>query len=91
MYLILKPGGKIAGVLFNRNFDGGPPFGGNKSEYEKLFAEKFTINTMEECYNSIEPRKDKEVFINFFQSPIRHAQIISQLQMQRLLPVRRSW
>lgn len=64
MYELLKPGGKLIGVLFNRDFDGGPPFGGNKEEYEKLFVEKFEIKKMETCYNSITPRKDAEVFIN---------------------------
>ncbi len=61
---LLKPGGKLVGVLFNRTFEGGPPFGGNKNEYEKLFRNKFDIKTMEDCYNSIEPRKGNELFIN---------------------------
>ncbi|MBI1781838.1 MAG: methyltransferase [Sphingobacteriales bacterium] len=63
MYDLLKPGGKIAGVLFNKEFEGGPPFGGTKEEYVQLFADKFKIKTMESCYNSIAPRKDSEVFI----------------------------
>jgi len=65
MHEILKPGGKIAGVLFNRNFEGGPPFGGSKDEYQKLFSEKFDIITMDVCYNSIAPRKGNEVFVIF--------------------------
>lgn len=65
MFEILKPGGKLAGVLFNRSFEGGPPFGGNQKEYEALFSGKFTIKTMEACYNSIEPRKGSELFISF--------------------------
>lgn len=64
MYELLEPKGKLAGVLFNRDFEGGPPFGGNVAEYRELFAEKFTINTMEPCYNSIAPRAGNEVFIN---------------------------
>ncbi len=63
MFDILKPRGKLVGVLFNRSFEGGPPFGGNKDEYEKLFSKRFQIKTMEECYNSIEPRKGSELFI----------------------------
>ena len=63
MYELLKPGGKLVGVLFNRSFEGGPPFGGSKEEYKELFDEKFVIKKMEDCYNSIEPRKDAEVFI----------------------------
>jgi methyl halide transferase len=65
MYEILKPGGKITGVLFNRDFEGGPPFGGSITEYQKLFSGKFDIITMDLCYNSIAPRKGKEVFIIF--------------------------
>ncbi len=61
---LLNPGGKLVGVLFNRSFTGGPPFGGNKAEYQQLFGEKFKINVMEECYNSIQPRKGSELFIN---------------------------
>ena len=60
---ILKPGGKLAGVLFNRDFEGGPPFGGSIEEYEQLFSGKFMIKTLAECYNSIEPRKGSEVFV----------------------------
>ncbi len=63
MFELLKPGGKIVGVLFNRSFEGGPPFSGSKQEYEELFKNKFEIKTMEECYNSISPRKGSELFI----------------------------
>ena len=63
MYEVLKPGGKLVGVLFNRSFDESPPFGGNKEEYEKLFSEKFQVKTMEQCYNSIEKRKGNELFV----------------------------
>lgn len=62
---LLNPGGKLVGVLFNRLFeDDGPPFGGTTEEYKKLFKEKFSIKTMEPCYNSIEKRAGSEVFIN---------------------------
>lgn len=65
MYTLLKPGGKLAGVLFNKNFEGGPPFGGNADEYRKLFSPLFYIKTMEACYNSIKPRGGTELFIIF--------------------------
>ncbi len=63
MYEILKPGGKLVGVLFDKAFDGGPPFGGSREEYMKLFKEYFSIETMEPCYNSIPPRAGTELFI----------------------------
>ncbi|MGN6292749.1 MAG: methyltransferase [Chitinophagaceae bacterium] len=64
MHKLLKPGGKLVGVLFNRLFEeAGPPFGGTAEEYKALFQEKFLIETMELCYNSIEKRMGTEVFI----------------------------
>jgi len=60
---LLKPGGKLVGVLFNRNFEGGPPFGGNEAEYRKLFEPYFDIQVMEPCYNSIRPREGAELFV----------------------------
>lgn len=62
MYELLNDGGKLAGVLFNRSFEGGPPFGGSKEEYLQIFTTKFTIKIMEECYNSILPRAGSELF-----------------------------
>lgn len=63
---LLKPGGKYAGLFFNRNFDHeGPPFGGTREEYEKLFSPWFDIKTLEECYNSIKPRRGTELFFIF--------------------------
>lgn len=65
MHELLKPGGKLVGVLFNRQFDQGPPFGGTSLEYQDLFSELFAIEVLEKCYNSIQPREGTEVFINF--------------------------
>ena len=59
---LLKPGGKVAGVLFDREFPGGPPFGGSRAEYERLFAPHFRIRTLAPCYNSIPPRAGAEAF-----------------------------
>jgi SAM-dependent methyltransferase len=64
MHHLLNPSGKIAGVLFDKAFTGGPPFGGSAAEYEALFTPYFYIRTMEKCYNSIPPRAGSEVFIN---------------------------
>ena len=60
---LLKPGGKLIGVLFNRDFEGGPPFGGSISEYQQLFTPIFGSFSCEPCYNSVAPRNGSEVFI----------------------------
>lgn len=62
---LLAPGGKLAGVLFDRDFEGGPPFGGSSEEYQALFAPYFHIKTLAPCYNSAAPRAGAEVFIIF--------------------------
>ena len=64
MQQLLKPNGKLIGVLFNSEFEQqGPPFGGTKSEYQELLEEYFDIVIMEECYNSILPRMGNELFV----------------------------
>lgn len=63
---LLKPHGKLAGLLFNFPLtESGPPFGGSLSEYKRLFEEHFQIKTLETAYNSIKPRADKELFFIF--------------------------
>lgn len=64
MHALLKKNGRLVGLLFNRAFEGGPPFGGSKTEYESLFQPLFEINVMADCYNSINPRAGTELFIN---------------------------
>jgi SAM-dependent methyltransferase len=63
MHQLLAPKGKIVGLLFNRDFEEGPPFGGNKVEYINLFSGAFTIQKMEVCPNSVAPRANSELFI----------------------------
>ena len=63
MPTLLKPGGKLVGLLFNKHFEGGPPFGGDENEYRDLFSPFFNITFMEPCYNSIPPRAGGELFI----------------------------
>ena len=66
MKSILNPKGKIAGLLFEFPLTSeGPPFGGSKEEYNTLFQKDFNIVTMEMSYNSITPRKNKELFVIF--------------------------
>lgn len=64
MQELLAENGKLVGVLFNRNFEGGPPFGGTKEEYISTFSPYFEIKTMDDCYNSIKPRANTELFIH---------------------------
>lgn len=60
---LLSQNGKLVGVLFNRHFDGGPPFGGDREEYLAYFENLFIIEHMDDCYNSIPPRQGSELFI----------------------------
>ncbi len=63
-YNLLRDGGKIVGLLFDKDFDSPlPPYGGSENEYRKLFEKNFVIKNMEKCYNSITPRKNTELFI----------------------------
>lgn len=63
MQQLLKPNGKLVGLMFNKSFEGGPPFGGNEKEYRELFAPYFAIDIMAPCYNSIKPRAGSELFV----------------------------
>jgi SAM-dependent methyltransferase len=64
MWEILKPGGKLAGLVFSVEFPfDGPPFGAVPHEYEKLFAGKFELLTFSPAHNSIAPRKGNEHFL----------------------------
>ena len=66
MKSLLNPNGKIAGLLFQFPLTNeGPPFGGSEVEYITLFQKNFNIVTMETAYNSIVPRKNKELFVIF--------------------------
>lgn len=66
----------VAGLLFDRTFDGGPPFGGDKVFYQSLFEGAFEILTLETAKNSVLPRADKEVFIKFKKNSDVHATVI---------------
>ncbi len=63
---LLKPEGKLVGLLWNKpmNIDK-PPFGGSEEEYHSLFQDDFELQIMETAYNSIPPRLGNEVFIKF--------------------------
>ncbi|PTM14206.1 MAG: SAM-dependent methyltransferase [Bacteroidetes bacterium] len=61
---ILRPGGRLAGVLFAHPFPfQGPPFGGTLEEYRSLFSASFHILQLEISPYSIAPRLGNEYFI----------------------------
>ncbi|MCF6351573.1 MAG: TPMT family class I SAM-dependent methyltransferase [Cyclobacteriaceae bacterium] len=65
MNKLLAPQGKLVGLLFNIElYHDHPPFGGNKELYKSIFEPYFKFNVFEEAYNSIEPRKGNELFLN---------------------------
>lgn len=64
VYELLKPGGRLAGVLFDDKLnDDKPPYGGSREEYLSYFSPLFNIKHFERCYNSIPPRAGRELFI----------------------------
>lgn len=64
MQSLLKPTGKIVGVLFDFPLtEQGPPFGGSYEEYFSLFSSIFVVKKLAICENSIKPRAGKEFFI----------------------------
>ncbi len=65
MHSLLNTNGKLVGLLFNRNFLQGPPFGGSKLEYEKLFAEAFKFEKLDDCKTSAKPRAGTELWFEF--------------------------
>lgn len=66
IYSLLRPKGKLSGLLFDFDLtDSGPPFGGSKTEYFNLFNNHFNIRTLEPSINSIKERQGKELFFIF--------------------------
>jgi len=64
MARLLKPGGKLVGVLFDSVPNPvGPPFGGSEAEYRALFRLFFPDVSLERCYNSIPPRAGRELWL----------------------------
>ncbi|WP_241695454.1 methyltransferase domain-containing protein [Winogradskyella litoriviva] len=66
MHQLLKPKGKLVGLLFNFKLtEMGPPYGGSQTEYKNLFKKTFKIKTLEPSINSIKERQGKELFFIF--------------------------
>jgi SAM-dependent methyltransferase len=62
MKSLLKPTGVLAGLLFNKEFEKNPPFGGNIRTYKKLFQPFFEILQMKTTKISVAPRLGTELF-----------------------------
>ena len=58
---LLAPGGRWIGVLFDRDFEAGPPFGGSKAEYRDRFSAHFDIELLGRFGGSIAPRAGREL------------------------------
>lgn len=62
---LLRPGGKLVGLLFDTEFPNAaePPFGGSRAEYRAYFAPYFQFIHFETAYNSLPARTGRELFI----------------------------
>lgn len=62
---LLKPGGKLVGLLFDTPFAGAtePPFGGSRAEYAAYFEPYFRFIHFETAHNSLPARAGRELFI----------------------------
>ena len=70
MAALLKPNGKLIGLLFDKEFGRNePPFGGTKAEYQQRFERHFDIEIMETSYNSHPARQGSELFIKMRVKP----------------------
>jgi methyl halide transferase len=66
MQMLLTVNGKLFGLLFDdAALKGNPPFGGTKEEYIRLFGTHFQLEKCEICPDSIPPRKNRELIIEF--------------------------
>ena len=65
MHQLLSSNGILAGLLFNREFEVSPPFGGNQTEYDALFQHAFVIQSIGLSRNSIPKRMGSELFFEF--------------------------
>ena len=65
MHALLRPGGRLVGVLFNDPLnEDRPPFGGDRDMYLPLFRKWFPDVQFEPCYNSIAPRAGRELWLH---------------------------
>lgn len=62
---LLANKGILTGLLFDRNFDISPPFGGNKKEYNQLFSFSFKFLKFDSCLYSVSKRENSELIFEF--------------------------
>jgi SAM-dependent methyltransferase len=62
---LLRPGGKLVGLLFDTEFAGAsePPFGGSRAEYTAYFEPYFHFIHFDTAHNSLPARAGRELFI----------------------------
>lgn len=65
MHQLLSEHGLLVGLLFNRDFEVSPPFGGSLKEYKQLFHNSFIFNKLSTATNSVAARAGNELFIEF--------------------------
>lgn len=76
MYELLKPNGKLVGLLFQAMLnENHPPFGGHKEEYLTYFEPFFTVEIMEKAFNSIASRAGMELFF-IFDNKLKNSSLI---------------
>ncbi|HQQ95420.1 MAG TPA: methyltransferase domain-containing protein [Bacteroidia bacterium] len=72
VHKLLKPGGRLVGLLFEDELNKDmPPFGGRREIYKPLFNDLFQVHRFETCYNSVKPREGRELFINLVNTPAK--------------------
>lgn len=75
-FQLLNKGGRVAGLLFNVIFEkAGPPFGGQREDYVKLFEPLYTLKQFDTCTNSVKPRMGSELFIEMEKKNIPAEQV----------------
>lgn len=75
MTQLLSDHGKLIGLLFNREFEVSPPFGGSLKEYEQIFDKAFLINSISLAENSIPSRANTELFFEFRKNTQNHVNL----------------
>ena len=60
---LMREEGQLVGLLFDFPLDSGPPFGGSRKEYQDRFSRYFSEVKIESCQNSIQPRLNRELWI----------------------------